>query len=131
MYPIPLTPRASTISRSITLSARGKIAPLDAERQVFEATHAEVGAYLLGIWGLPDPIIEAVAFHHRPVECAPTFAPLTAVHVADALALEHKRQENGESEPERLDMGYLKQLGLAERLPVWEEQSLAQANLLS
>ncbi len=29
-------------------------------------THAELGAFLLGLWGLPFPIVEAVANHHSP-----------------------------------------------------------------
>ena len=49
-------------------------------------THAEVGAYLLGLWGLPDPIVEAVAWHHNPGGCpGKAFTPLTAVHAADAI----------------------------------------------
>jgi HD-like signal output (HDOD) protein len=36
----------------------------DAERAAFGITHAELGGVLLGIWGLPDPIVEAVAYHH-------------------------------------------------------------------
>jgi hypothetical protein len=39
---------------------------VEAEREALGCTHAEVGAYLLGLWGLPDPIRLAVAFHHRP-----------------------------------------------------------------
>ena len=38
------------------------------ERQVFNATHAQVGAYMMGLWGLPDELVEAVAFHHNPTE---------------------------------------------------------------
>jgi len=34
------------------------------ERERLGATHAEVGAYLLGLWGLPEPIVWAVARHH-------------------------------------------------------------------
>ncbi len=34
------------------------------EKNNLKTTHAEIGAYLLGIWGLPDSIVEAVAFHH-------------------------------------------------------------------
>lgn len=34
------------------------------EQQFSNVTHADIGAYLLGIWGLPDPIVESVAFHH-------------------------------------------------------------------
>jgi HD-like signal output (HDOD) protein/ActR/RegA family two-component response regulator len=38
------------------------------EREVFGTGHAEIGAHLLGIWGLRNPIIEAVAHHHTPSE---------------------------------------------------------------
>jgi putative nucleotidyltransferase with HDIG domain len=34
------------------------------ESKFSNITHADVGAYLLGIWGLPDSIVEAVAYHH-------------------------------------------------------------------
>ena len=58
----------------------------EAERKHLGATHAELGAYLLGLWGLPDPIVEAVAFHHAPSRCpVEGLTPLLAVHVANAL----------------------------------------------
>ncbi len=38
----------------------------EVEQEMLNLTHAEAGAYLLGIWGLPFPIVEAVAFHHNP-----------------------------------------------------------------
>ena len=96
----------------------------EAEKQAFGTTHAEIGAYLLGLWGLPDPIVEAVAFHHRPADCvAATFTPLTAVHVADAL--EHaRRQAPGPCAPLAPDAEYLARLGLAERLSIWQNQCL-------
>ena len=37
-----------------------------AELQTWGVTHAEIGAYLLGLWGLPFQIVEAVANHHAP-----------------------------------------------------------------
>ena len=37
-----------------------------AEKATWGATHAEIGAYLLGLWGLPFQIVEAVANHHAP-----------------------------------------------------------------
>ena len=37
-----------------------------AELATWGATHAEVGAYLLGLWGLPFQVVEAVANHHAP-----------------------------------------------------------------
>lgn len=39
---------------------------LERERAEFGATHADVGAFLLGIWGLPFSVVEAVATHHEP-----------------------------------------------------------------
>lgn len=89
------------------------------ERQVFGGSHAEIGAYLLGLWGLPNSIVEAVAFHHHPNRCqAEGFTALTAVHIATAL--EHELHMN--CEPccsATLDVDYLTRLGLQERLPVW------------
>lgn len=62
---------------------------VEAERAVLGTSHAEVGAYLLGLWGLPDGLVEAVAWHHNPGGCpGGGFAPLTAVHAADAILLE-------------------------------------------
>lgn len=60
----------------------------EAEREVFGCDHGQVGAYLLSLWGLPDPIVEAVCYHHMPEACALAggrFAPLTAVHAANLL----------------------------------------------
>ena len=37
-----------------------------AEMQVIGTTHAAIGAYLLGLWGLPESIIDAVSLHHHP-----------------------------------------------------------------
>jgi HD-like signal output (HDOD) protein/ActR/RegA family two-component response regulator len=55
----------------------------EAETHAFGASHAELGAYLLGLWGLPYPIIEAVAHHHAPQRISQTrFDVLSAVAVA-------------------------------------------------
>jgi HD-like signal output (HDOD) protein len=41
-----------------------------AEQATWGTTHAEIGAYLLGLWGLPFQIVEAVANHHAPERSA-------------------------------------------------------------
>jgi putative nucleotidyltransferase with HDIG domain len=85
----------------------------DAERALLGASHAEVGAYLLGLWGLPDPIVEAVAFHHRPKDCITEgFGPLTAVYAANLI---EQNLLNLESPPDE----YLVSLGLQDRVGVW------------
>ncbi|MGQ0826752.1 MAG: response regulator [Actinomycetota bacterium] len=46
------------------LDADGGTWSLDAERERFGATHAEVGAALMSLWGLPSGIVEVAARHH-------------------------------------------------------------------
>jgi HD-like signal output (HDOD) protein len=108
-------------AESLELAQAEKLSHHEAERQVFGATHSEVGAYLFGLWGLPQSIVEAVAYHHRPADCvAEGFGPLTAVHVGNAL-----ERETQALPPEwcfaALDMDYLAKLGLADRLPEWRD----------
>lgn len=50
------------------LIERENLTVIEAERKVFGATHPEVGAYLLGLWGFSDLIADAVAHHHEPKE---------------------------------------------------------------
>lgn len=89
----------------------------EAENQVFGATHAEVGACLLAIWGLSPNIVETLVFHHHPVKLhQQDFGTLAAVHVANAL--EHALTDN--TEP-RIDAAYLTDLGLLDHLPAWTD----------
>ncbi len=97
------------------------IAETEAELAVFGATHADVGAYLLGLWGLPVPIVEAVALHHHPSRnINRKFCPLTAVHVANSN--EHQRSGSASSVTfNRPDENYLAWIGCQDRLPVWNQ----------
>jgi HD-like signal output (HDOD) protein len=92
-----------------------------AEREAFGATHAEIGTYLLWLWGMPDSVVEAVAYHHEPSKCpVHTMGALAAVHIADALVhaappwLDERLQEH-------IDLDYLESLGVTERLPAWRD----------
>ncbi len=92
-----------------------------AERQVFGASHTEVGAYLLGLWGLPHSLVETVAFHQAPSQCAVDgFGPLTAVHVANLLEDERHQAERPRASSS-MDLDHLTKLGLLDRLPVWRQ----------
>lgn len=89
------------------------------EEEFFGATHADVGAYLLALWGLPNIIIEAVALHHQPARCtAAIFSPVVAVHAADVFAHEFSGA-NTEVPPPQLDAAYLTTLGLAGNIGAW------------
>jgi len=97
----------------------------EVEMELFNVTHAEIGAYLLGLWGLPKRLVEAVALHHNPGEidydglCA-----LTAVHVADAFVSEMEQPETDRAASlfgPTLDLTYLERIGMESRLQRWQE----------
>lgn len=95
----------------------------DGELQVFGTTHAEVGAYLFGLWGLPDAIVEAIAFHHYPGQCpVREVGPLAMVHGADGVArrIETAAGGTGGGDPS-VDEEYLKGIGLEGRFRAWCE----------
>jgi HD-like signal output (HDOD) protein/CheY-like chemotaxis protein len=107
----------------IVLATRGVVPPssplgsadLLAEMQ---AHHAEVGAYLLGLWGFPNAIVEAVAFHDNPsIVSNKDFGLAGIVHVADRLV--HRRCDHIREPSLNLEPGYLEELGLEGCLPGW------------
>jgi HD-like signal output (HDOD) protein len=94
--------------------ARAEGLPLvECERRITGATHAEIGAYLLGLWGLPHSIVEAVALHHTPRAITPHGYDLVG-----ALAVSHAMLEpqsafaiiGGAHSEEGVDAGYLAEL---------------------
>lgn len=75
--------------------------------------YAEAGAYLLGVWGLPMPIVEAVAHHHQPSKSrARGLWVGGAVHVAHALVAN-----------QRIDEEYLSSIGMSDQLPHWRKMA--------
>jgi len=59
------------------------------EQDEYGFSHAEIGAYLLGLWGLPYLLVEAVAYHHGPSRVPhENFDAISAVYVANVLAHE-------------------------------------------
>lgn len=101
------------------------------EQELLGVSHAEVGAYLLGLWGLPYPIIEAVAYHHQPRAVPPyEFDALAAVHVANSLAHENSPSPD---DPflEPLDESYLTTLGVLDKLEDWRKLARAQVDALA
>jgi HD-like signal output (HDOD) protein/ActR/RegA family two-component response regulator len=57
------------------------------EEEAYGFSHAEIGGYLLGLWGLPYSVVEAVALHHSPTRVPQrSFDAIGAVYVANILA---------------------------------------------
>ena len=106
---------------AMTISRDRKVAPVEGEREVFGVSHCEVGAYLLGLWGLPVTIVEAIALHHEPEKSGVrVFSPLSVVHAANAL----EKEINDPSPTTGLaevNQQYLKEVGMAKRLNDWQD----------
>jgi HD-like signal output (HDOD) protein len=72
------------LAAALELSRAEGLSLMESERRITGATHAEIGAYLLGLWGLPYAIVEAVALHHTPTAVTPLGYDLVG-----ALAVSH------------------------------------------
>jgi HD-like signal output (HDOD) protein/CheY-like chemotaxis protein len=98
-----------------------------AEEELLGTSHAEIGAYLLGLWGIPNPVIEVIAHHHHPTRIPHSgFDSLTAVYVADLLADEirdHPQDATG-SELDETDRACLETLGISDRFVEFRELAL-------
>jgi HD-like signal output (HDOD) protein len=111
---------AQRYARAELFAEREGVHVSELEEREFGTNHASLGAYLLSLWGLPEPIIEAVLLHHDPsgypgVE----FTALTAVHAANAIDKELGRRDD--AEPSEFDYDYLRALGLEGEVEGWLE----------
>lgn len=110
----------SKYDEALTLAQRDHLPHWKAEKQIFGTTHMEIGAHLLGLWGLPDSIVEALAFHHHPKSSGHnSFTPLTAVHIGDALDKNNGTMSARTEEEDNLDESYLDALGLKKQINQW------------
>jgi HD-like signal output (HDOD) protein/CheY-like chemotaxis protein len=110
---------AEPYSGALALANKRRVALWEVEAEVFGATHAETGAYLLGLWGLPVSVLEASALHHCPLRSVhASFSPLTAVHVANAIEYETHPDKEGFVAPE-IDLAYLVRIGWRDELDHW------------
>jgi HD-like signal output (HDOD) protein len=113
--------RPDLFQQALGLAAERPTPLPDAEREILGATDSGVAAYLLGLWGLPAAIVEAVAFHHTPrASEVQVFGPLTAVHVAAVLEQE-LADPDATRQRDALDTEYLVQVGVQARLKDWRE----------
>ena len=88
------------------------------EREAFGVTHAELGAYMVRLWGFPDVVVEAIAFHHAPSKSGvKDIGPIAILHLAQAIAAENANipslLRNRANTP-TLDRDYLESCGINE-----------------
>ena len=106
---------------ALGFATRNKVELFQGEKDIFGATHMQAGAYLLGLWGMPEQIIEAVAFHHNPMAFSTqSFTPVAAVHVANVFA--HRILDvEWAKVPPQIDEEFLSEIKLDTRIESWEK----------
>jgi HD-like signal output (HDOD) protein len=86
-YWVLVQERPEELDRAAALALAEDIPMHEAERRVLGTSHAEIGAYLLGLWGMPNTLVEAIAHHHTPERAGVRrFNSLSALAVGLALS---------------------------------------------
>ncbi len=116
-------------ARSLAQAGEERAPLYQIEEKLIHISHAEVGAYLLSLWGLPYTIVEAVAHHHHPRRVPQNkLDMLLVVYTANVLAHE---LHSAACAP--LDLDLIEQAGIAGKLPEWrriaESAAIAPASV--
>ena len=94
------------------------------EEQMLGATHADVGAYLMALWGFTDSVVEACCYHHNPqAYTGYSFKSLCVVFAANAIDAELENRHVPSTEKPIIE--YLAQYGLEKRIEVWRTRCSA------
>ena len=72
------------------------LAPLEAERKYLGTTHASIGAWLAEKWLFPEPLVEAIAFHHRPAHSSWTTPLAGLVYLAGLIVNLYEQEMTAE-----------------------------------
>jgi len=109
-------------NKMLILNTTGLKNSIDIEYQLLGVSHEWAGAYLLGIWGLPKSVVEAIAFHHSPSKINESgVSALSILHVANALV--HYNGDNFAGNELNVDFSYLGNLDLISKLEFWWEST--------
>ena len=115
----------------LSLASKRGCKSFEAEEELLGTSHAEIGAYLLGLWGIPNLAVEAIAHHHHPTRIPHSaFDCTTAVYVADLLAGELEDDPQGSTglEIAESDRACLEALGILAKLPEFRELARQSQN---
>jgi len=106
------------------LSMNTKIPEIQMEYHYLGASHAEIGAYMLSLWGLPSGVIKAVAFHHNPAkETSYRVDSVSAVNIANCLYYSENPQAGKRNVQILLDKPYLERIKAEKMLDEWKDMA--------
>lgn len=88
------------------------------EKNTFGVTNAEIGGFLLGIWGIPYPIVEAVTFQYNPM-----LVQVNELGIIDALYIASRLIKDPQN-AHYINKEYLKQRGVESKLAEWQKLAI-------
>ena len=107
--------------QAMTLAQTENIPMPAAEKIIFGVGQSAIGAYLIGLWGFSNPIIEAICFQSTLERYpATTFSPALAVHIANVLYYQNRPDEIIGRKP-CLNITALEALSLQDKVAEWEQ----------
>lgn len=116
----------------IALTAERGCEPFQAEEEILGTSHAEIGAYLLGLWGFPNLAVEAIAHHHHPARIPHSgFDSSVTLYVAGLLAYEldaHPEDKIG-ADLHEFDRARLEKLGLLPKFAEFRRIAIENSKL--
>jgi HD-like signal output (HDOD) protein len=116
---------------ALSLMQEGGCGQVEAEEQLLGISHAEIGAYLLGLWGISSFVVEAIAHHHHPTRIPHSgFDISAALYVANLLAHELDAHSNDPQRKElsEYNLACLEALGVLQQFPAFRERALESLN---
>ena len=81
-----------------------------------------LGSYLLGIWSMPYPVVEAVRWYRQPaLSEIDVLSPLAVVHAAWAMLTLHTQQQDIDLQSDIIDIDYLDAVVGRETVDKWKD----------
>ncbi len=91
------------LAEIVAVIEKEHLAMYDAEKKILGLSHPALGAWVLGRWGLPAPVVEAVEFHHHPTRAQNGFDLAGIVYLANILAHRSGIGCGGDGLPREMD----------------------------
>ena len=105
---------------SMNLVKEKNITTCEAEDEIFNTNHSELGGYLMQLWGLPKPVANSVRYHHCPNKGHPAYSKLLSIiHCTNVF--DHASDKNAEiRDNQKIDNQFMDEVGLSGNLYRWE-----------
>lgn len=86
---------------------------VEAEREVLQTTHAEIGGWLFSNWRLSKGLIQTVAHHHNPALAADAVKVTSVIHLGDIICRALQCGSGGDDRIPRVSPAAWEALGLS------------------